>query len=106
MTQECHQVIRLEIPGSCRGRAPIPSTVISDGVKVFAELRPNLVPRGGMKDAIVKQYHRLRGRPALLKIYPRPLDREERTGPARFRALWPGRTTPAQQAQQSRPASD
>src|SRR5580700_6931267 len=92
MTQECRQVIRLEIPGGCRGRASIDSTVISDGVKVFAEFGPNLVPHGGMKDAIVKQYHGLRGRPAFLKIYLRSVDREERTGLARFYALWPGRT--------------
>ena len=57
-------------------------------------------------DAIVKQYHGLRGRPAFLKIYPRSLDGEEGTGPAGFHALWPGRTTPAQTAQQSHPAND
>jgi hypothetical protein len=106
VTQECRQVIRLEVPGGCRGRASIASTVISDGVKVFAEFGPDLVPRGRMKDAIVKQYHSLRGRPAFLKIYPRSLDREERTGPARLQALWPGRATPAQTTQQSHPAND
>jgi len=40
--------------------ASIPTTIVADGVKVPAELRPNVTPNGGIEYAIVDEYDGLR----------------------------------------------
>jgi hypothetical protein len=58
--QQGGQIVRRRMPLSGRRGASIPATIVADGVKVPAELRPNVIPNGGIEHAIVDEYDGLR----------------------------------------------
>jgi hypothetical protein len=53
-------------------------------MKVLAEFRPNVIPRGGMKHAIMNQHHSLRTVTAFFVIKLRSLHFDEGTSLSRL----------------------
>jgi hypothetical protein len=46
----------------------VTTTIVADGVKVAAELRPNVIPNGGIEYAIVDEHDGLRSGTAFFVI--------------------------------------
>ncbi len=92
LTQHRRQVVGLPVPGDGGRRAAVAAAVIANGMEVPAEFRPDLVPDGRVRAAVMEQHHGLGRRPALLVIELRSIDLDEsawRRG-GRRRALRPG----------------
>src|SRR5579864_1786568 len=59
MTHERREIIRGKVSFRSRGRPAVPSAVVSNGMKVLAEFRPDLIPRSRVQHAIMHQHHTL-----------------------------------------------
>ena len=68
VTQQGGQIVRRRMSCSGRRGVSIAATIVADGVKAPAELRPNVAPHGGIEYAIVDQDDSLRARAALLVV--------------------------------------
>src|SRR5260370_40505539 len=79
VTQQRCEIVRPEISRSSCRRLPVSSAIIPNRVKVHAELRPNVIPRGGMKHAIMNPHHSLRTVTAFFVIKLRSLHFDEGT---------------------------
>src|SRR5271155_3198366 len=75
------KIVGLVVGFLCGWRAPVSTPVVANGVKPFAEGRPDLIPNSGVHDAVVEEDHGLRTTPAFLVIKARPIDLDE--GPTR-----------------------
>jgi len=55
IAEERSEIFRFRIPGG-RGRsAAVPAAVVADGMESFAEGGPNVVPDGGVSDAVMDE---------------------------------------------------
>ena len=103
VTQKSREIICRKISRCTCRRSPVSSAIIPNGVKVLAELGPHVIPRSGMKHAVMNQHNGLLTVAAFLVIKLRSLhfDKGARLHRRTSRSLQSLRREPDQARQQS-----
>src|SRR5215469_8488718 len=78
-TEHHCEIVCREISRGGRRRLPVSSAIIPNRVKVLTELRPNIIPRGGMKHSVMNQHYSLRAVTTFFVIKLRSLHFDEGT---------------------------
>jgi hypothetical protein len=93
LAEQRGKIFRFRVPGGGSGSAAVAAAVVANGVASSAERGPDLVPYGGMNDAVMNEHHGFGARAALFVVELPAFDvhKGARNGLGGYgRALWRG----------------